>query len=143
MKNNAIEKALKVLAAKHDGQLKPEHVVEAARPVESVLHDRFEWNDGDAAEKWRLHQARTLINVCVEVLGDGLPKTPVFVSLSIDRQNKRGYRLMTTVMSDVEARDQLLADALAELDSFQRKYSELKELSVVFEAARKVPRKAA
>lgn len=142
MKNAKIESALREIAAKHEGRLIPEHVVDAARPKSSPLHNRFTWDDGEAAEKWRVHQARMLINVCVEVLGDGLAKSPVFVSLSVDRPEGRGYRLMTSVMSDTESRDQLLKDALTDLATFQKKYRSLKELAEVFSAVRKVKKAA-
>lgn len=45
----------------HNGRLTPALVVDAARPEESPLHDRFEWNDKVAGEAYRLDQARRLI----------------------------------------------------------------------------------
>lgn len=44
-----------------DGLLRLEKVVEAAADEASPLHDQFEWNDGEAAHRYRLNQARTLI----------------------------------------------------------------------------------
>ena len=51
------------LQAVHDdsGRLTPQIVVDAARPVEHPLHERFEWNDKLAGEAYRLDQARRLI----------------------------------------------------------------------------------
>ena len=138
MKNIKIEAALRAIAKRNGGRLVPEQVVESARPKSSPLHGRFTWDDGEAADKWRIHQARMLINVCVEVLGDGLSKSPVFVSLSVDRGSGTGYRLTTTVMGDSEMRAQLLKDALSDLNTFQKKYQDLKELAEVFSALRKV-----
>jgi hypothetical protein len=43
------------------GLLHIERVVEVAADPESPLHNHFEWNDGDAAHRYRLNQARTLI----------------------------------------------------------------------------------
>ncbi len=43
------------------GKLTPQIVVEAARPPESPLHNRFEWDDGIAAEAFRRSQAAGLI----------------------------------------------------------------------------------
>jgi hypothetical protein len=42
-------------------RLTPEVVVDAARDEASPLHDRFEWDDQIAGEKYRLDQARRLI----------------------------------------------------------------------------------
>ena len=51
------------------GRLTPQEIVEAARPEDSILHGCFEWDDGKAAEAWRLEQARELIRrVKIEVV---------------------------------------------------------------------------
>jgi hypothetical protein len=43
------------------GRLVPEDVVEAAREPSSPLHGYFTWDDTEAAARYRLDQARTLI----------------------------------------------------------------------------------
>lgn len=45
------------------GVLTPRTVLESARPVDSPLHHRFEWDDARAGEKYRLQQAHELIRV--------------------------------------------------------------------------------
>lgn len=42
--------------------LTPEAVVSAAQDAVHPLHDRFEWDDGEAGRQFRLQQARQLIN---------------------------------------------------------------------------------
>lgn len=128
-----IAEELKRLAAANGGLLMPQHVVTAARPETSVLHGEFTWDDGEAAERYRLWEARQLIRVHVQVepVGQKDVETRVFVSLTPDRGNGGGYRLTTAVMSNDEYRQQLLADALAELRVFQNKYAQLKELASV------------
>lgn len=44
-----------------EGALTPELVVETARDPGHPLHDKFEWDDEVAGERYRLAQARTLI----------------------------------------------------------------------------------
>ncbi len=113
----------------------PEAVVEAARNEDSPLHNRFEWDDGEAAERYRLWQARLLINVSVQYIDDGHNKqvpTKVFVSLSTDRP-KGGYRVFIDVMSDDDQRNQFLADSLQAMRHFEEKYKKLSELGEVFE----------
>jgi hypothetical protein len=44
-----------------DGSLEAAQVLDAARPLESVLHGHFTWDDAEAAEVHRLNQARGLI----------------------------------------------------------------------------------
>jgi hypothetical protein len=56
---DAIER-LKSLERK-GGELTPDAVVEDAKNKTSPLHRYFDWKDREAAHKWRLEQARTLI----------------------------------------------------------------------------------
>lgn len=46
------------------GKLTPALVVQTARDPEHPLHERFEWDDSVAAEKWRLEQGHQLITTC-------------------------------------------------------------------------------
>lgn len=139
MKENKVVKELKRIAIKNGGLLQPEVVVEAARPITSPLHSRFEWNNTEAAQRYRIWQARQLISVTVETLAATGESFDVFVSLSPDRGRKGGgYRVMTEVLSDDHMRAQLLQDALDELAIFRDKYQKLRELAVIFAAMKKV-----
>lgn len=144
MSNELIVAELKRIAEEHDGELRAGDVVEAAKPESSPLHSQFDWEDTEAAHKWRLHQARNLIRVTVEYVGGGEDAVParVFVSLTPDRKDGF-YRATADVMSDVDHRKQLFADAVAEMQRFEKKYSDLKELADVFAAMRRIRRKAA
>ena len=143
MSNPEVISALKSIADANGGILRAVDVVEAARPDTSPLHQQFDWEDSEAAHKWRMHQARNLIRVTVEYIGTGDQKTStrVFVSLTTDRQEDGGcYRATAAVMSDAGYRRQLLADALEEMQRFEKKYADLKELVEVFTAMRRVRR---
>lgn len=39
----------------------PSQILDKARDAESELHKCFDWNDAEAAEKWRLQQARLIV----------------------------------------------------------------------------------
>jgi len=70
------EQAIAELKALEDGRgrLTPEQVVEAARPAESALHACFTWNNSEAAERWRIEEARELIrSVRIEVTVEDRP----------------------------------------------------------------------
>jgi len=130
--------ALNLLAARNNGLLEPAGVVKEARSEKSPLHSWFDWDETEAAHKWRLHQARNLLRVMVTYSFSGKRKivTRVYVSLTTDR-GEGGYRTTVSVMSDPELRAQLLADALDEMKLFERKYAALQELAEVFMAMRK------
>lgn len=139
-KTELIVQTLKQLAEENGGLLLPEQVVDAARPVSSPLHSKFEWSDSKAAQEYRLWQARQLLRVCVELIPQSKTATDVFVSLKSDRR-EGGYRQLVEVLSSKQMRAQLLSDALDELNWFREKYSHLRELAQVFSAIRKVRRK--
>ena len=141
MKNKVVEE-LKRIANEHSGLLQPAIVVQEARPSNSPLHSHFEWDDSQAAEKFRIQQARQLINIVVETVPGLKEPVPVFVSLTPDRaRDGGGYRLLTTVLTDKMSKELLLQDALNELEVFQRKYARLKELAALFKVMRTVRKK--
>ena len=135
-----IVEALKEICEENRGILRPEDVVEAARKENSPLHTKFDWDDDAAAEKYRLWQARVLISeVYVHIENSNGKKVPtkVFVSLSTDRyKGARGYRTLENVMSHAETRNQLIRDALADMQGFELRYRTLRELARVFSAMR-------
>lgn len=140
IKNQKVADAIRAVA--ENGIISPEKVVLAAKPKNSPLHEFFDWDDGDAAFQWRLHQARNLIRVVVEV--EELPDRTfrdvrVFVSLSSDRNKDGGYRIMAEVLTDERRTKEMLEDALRELLSFRKKYEMLKELASIFKAIDKLP----
>ncbi len=47
--------------------LNPTNVVARAKNKKSILNKYFEWDNTEAAEKWRLQQARDIVNHVVEV----------------------------------------------------------------------------
>jgi hypothetical protein len=145
MKNREVVIAeLKRIADEHDGILRPFDIVEASRPKSAPLHSKFEWDDTDAAQRYREWQARQLISVTIEYIGakeDALA-TRVFVSLTPDRSGSGGYRTIESVMQDPKSRRQLLADAMQDMERFRAKYEGLKELAEVFSAMRRIKTKS-
>ena len=132
--------------ADDDGLIKPDRVVEAARPKDSPIHDQFEWNNSAAAEKYRLIQASELIRVSVEIIDCGEDRDPVmvraFTSLTTERGESGGYRATVQVLSNKQMREQMLEDAITELQAFEKRYAILKELAEVFAASRKLRKSA-
>jgi hypothetical protein len=128
---------LEEIAKIHKGVLRPADVVEFAKAEDTALHSKFEWDDSEAAQQYRLWQARQIIRVNITMLPnetDGKP-VKVFVSMKSDRYNDGGgYRYLQDIMSEAESRERLLAQAYDELKVWRRKYQTLKELAPVFEA---------
>ena len=139
---NEIQEELARLMKLGGGILRPVEVVKAAKPKKSPLHDCFEWDDEKAGHEYRLNQARHLI-VSVVVVASGGEMLQAHISLKPDRYSPGGgYRAMVDVLSDKELRAQMLAEALAELEVFRRKYKDLKELAGIFAAMKKARKPA-
>lgn len=112
-------------------KITPQKMVEKARNEQSELHKCFEWNDTVAAEKYRLQQAKIVLSMLVFK-----PKTeeeqPVRIfSLTTE---KSVYQPTKQFLVQADEYQDLLKRALAELETFKRKYSTLSELEEVFKA---------
>ena len=127
-----IESELQAIAEQNRGQLPARAVVAWAREnVDSALHNQFTWDDTEAAEKWRLHQARTII-LRVHVTTDDGKVTRAWVNLPSDRASDEPvYRPIVRVMSDADLRAELLQTVKDELVRIRRKHAELNELASV------------
>lgn len=134
MQRKLIEQELASIQEQHEGLLKAEDVVAFARNPESALHECFDWDDSEAAENWRLSQARAVIRLCVTVISEETAPVRAFVSLPSDRTNGGGYRSTRDVINDEVRRGELLADAMARLQATKRKYATLQALEPVWAA---------
>lgn len=114
----------------------PESVLEKAKDKKSELHKCFDWDDKSAANKYRLQQARQIIQLIVTV-PDKKEEPPKRVfQISTERNT---YQPMTFFMKNEDEANALLNRAKEELRAFQVRYASLKgELEEVFEAIEKI-----
>ena len=130
------------IRAKRNGLLLAEDVVSEATKESSLLHPYFNWDDTEAAHQHRLWQARQLITIVMIQLPDVKKPVQQYVSMRDDRQNPGGaYRGIVEVMSDADLRNQMVLEALDDLNLWERKYSQLAELAVIFEAIQTTKKK--
>ena len=111
-------------------------ILDKARDEKTELHKCFDWDDAEAAEKWRLQQARH--DVCNLVIKEKneTPRPEVRVFFKTDADS--GYKPTVLIMQDKDEYRKLLDRALAELNSFKAKYKTLVELDGVFDAIDRV-----
>lgn len=120
------------LVTKH-GTLDPKVLVTAARPRKSVLHPIiFRLNDAQAATEYRLDIARHLIKDVRVITEEGEETLEQRVYVNVINGTRRGYMLVPTVMGDEILREQVLARAKADLESWRERYRDLQELAEVF-----------
>jgi hypothetical protein len=125
-------KELERLEAVH-GRLVPKNIVEAARNPRSVLHGFFEWDDTVAAEKYRVVQATVLVRH-VRVTVQTANNEPIEVRAYVSPYRGQGYISIERALNDDQMRQQLLTQAHADLEAFQRRYETLEELDEIFSA---------
>lgn len=128
------------------GILLPADVVRFARENASAeLHSQFTWDDTDAAEKFRLDQARQVIRAHVVIIGSDPTPIRAQVSLSTDRANGGGYRPTIHVLADRGQNAVMVRDALRELQRVKQRYeriSQLREIWAAIEAASQTEKSA-
>ena len=131
--------ALKAIAKRDGGLLRPQAVVDAARPEDSPLHGAFCWDDTEAARLYRLDQAQRLIrSFKIEIESDGeTVDIPAFINVSSDRSSGRDmnpYRMTQDVMKSEDLLAAAEKDALEQLRGIRNRYKNIKRLSDVWNA---------
>lgn len=142
--------------AKRDQEVVPITLIEESKPEGAPLHDAFEWDDTEAAERYREDQAKRLIRALkvVYVRNDTeepLPPVRAYVSV-LDEPGfemygrnkppsahdplraKRHYRPIAKVMSDADLRDQYRRQAFSILCSWRDRYQDIDDFARIFEA---------
>lgn len=115
--------------------LKPGRVVEEAKPESSPLHDYFEWDNKVASQKYRIFQARKLLEhivVVVEVDGkDEDVRAFLNVAVKIGKKKiKQGYVTVREVQMNKEYHKIVVQNALDELRGWEKRYHQYLRLSI-------------
>lgn len=122
--------AQKVYEEIGDNEISAEELLDRARNENTELHKCFEWDNNKAAEKYRLQQARQVLNSLVFIPVE-TSEQPVRV-FSYTTETK--YKPTIQMVRNMDEYTLLLAQAKRELDAFKIKYKTLKELKGVFDA---------
>lgn len=129
-----------------DGDITPSQVVAAASDPDSPIHPVFTWDDGEAAKAYREEEARRLVRSLIvqySQRGKNAIESRVYevvraVPASKDSPGKKVYRAMEDLLADPQARGELITRAMNEHLTWRRRYQQLQELAVIFEAADRV-----
>ena len=120
-----------------NGGLTAKRLLDVSRPEDAPLHDEFLWDDTEAAEKYREHQAAHIIR-CIVITPETPKREPVRAFINVSDNNMmdtgRSYRSLDVVLQKTTLRDQMLTQALKELRNFETKYATMTELAHVFDA---------
>jgi len=137
-------KELERIEKKYNG-MDAKKVVDESKDKKAVLHKCFEWDDKKAAEGYREVQAKEIIRhlVVVETVKTDKEvkdiETRAFVSVkSDDEKRKKKYVSVENAMSDEYYKQQLVMQAISELQAFRQKYKDLMMFKEIFEAIEKI-----
>lgn len=125
---------------KAHGELNPVTVLDESRPEDAVLHPCFEWDNEAAAGKWRLRQARKIVQ-CIGVRyktedgGEGEVKR---YYVSVKKAGSRSYVRIPEALADDEMRALVLKELQLAIKSIEKKYRGYKELAEIFTHVNKV-----
>lgn len=115
------------------GELTPALVVDLARDPEHPLHHRFEWDDGKAAEAWRIEQGATLIRSVRVVFKAGDGPTDLRAYTLDRRADTPQSRYIPTedALADPILRELTLRDMEREWRSLKRRYEHMAEFAAM------------
>jgi hypothetical protein len=137
----SLEELLGKIAQKHGGTLTPEQVLKAAAPKSSPLHQHFQWDDTEAARQYRLMQAGQLIRRVriTYAPSEGREfRVRAFVNVTpeaCEDESPRGhYVSFETAIGIPNYREQLLANARRDAETFKQKYATLEEVLPIIQA---------
>lgn len=119
--------------------LTPQRLVSEAESRDSVLHGYFEWNNSQAAEQYRLSQARHLLAAVVVVYDRPEGEVEVrgwYNVRQVDNGGERVYASLDKVEETPLLRAQVVAQAKKTLDYWLATYAKYEELFPVTEAIR-------
>lgn len=129
------------------GCCKPQMLVKRAEPMDSPIHNQFTWDNDEAAEQYRIEQARNLIRsvriVHVDMPAAEQPIIRAFMHVRASEKETKfdgpAYLPIVTVMNSAEYKEQVLAEAKERLKEWLSKYKDLSEyFGNVFPEAEKV-----
>lgn len=114
----------------HGEALTTAHIVEAAQNPASPLHDCFEWDDAEAARKYRQQQARYLLSsILVVVKQAGGPTRYEITNVNVRTEDGvRAYVPTSSVVGNPSYREQVLTRALRDFDSWRARYAHVSKI---------------
>ena len=135
-----------ILKVEESKGLTAENLLETAKNPKSPLHEFFDWDDSEAANKWRLAQARILINEVKVIIEN--KEYYAFENVQIATTDNSGgkestesirvYKPVIEIMSQEELRKQVISAALRQLSYWEEQNSKYNELKPIIKTASKV-----
>lgn len=125
-----------ILIVNKESGLTAENLVEKAKSKKSSLHILFEWDNSIAAERWRVHTARLIINEVKILVGDKELYAFENISIMVESNGSgsflREYKPIIEIMNNEDYKKQLVRKALQEILYWRQRHKELTEFRKIF-----------
>ena len=110
----------------------PAQIVEYARKPNAELHRCFTWNDAEAANKYRIYEARQVVCNLIIRKENGEKQEPTPIRLFHKTENGH-YKPLTLIVQNEDEYESLLRQCKEALESLKRKYSSLSEYQEIWD----------
>jgi hypothetical protein len=140
VKAEIVGKVIEKLHDKHQG-VTPELLVEEAKKKRSPVHNLFEWDDTAAAEAYRVHQARLVLNH-IEVVIERGEEVPLVIRAfhSVEYEEGRCYTTIKAARANEDLWEQIKDEALRQIKNWQETYRHIQEFEAIHQAIDAVAR---
>lgn len=127
---NVVGTHIEMLRRKFKGELTPKDILADARHDNSPLNSFFEWDNSEAAEQYRLNQARGLIRAVVAIyVSPNKPEVRRRAYIHVPDSSSPHYRETTDALAHNDTRQLVLARAMNELKQWRTRYKDLEEFA--------------
>ena len=113
-------------------EVTPQEVVDYARDKDTELHKCFEWKDRVAAEKYRLHQARAVMQNIITVVAykgdDDTDKSVTVRAIVSTNKYETKYETVTRAIENPESFARIQTSMLKDIQIFKQRYEKYASL---------------
>lgn len=110
----------------------PAQIVEYAKNPDTELNKCFTWNDAEAANKYRIYEARQVVCNLIVHKENGEKQEPTPIRLFHKTENGH-YKPLTLIVRNEDEYESLLRQCKEALESLKRKYSSLSEYQEIWD----------
>lgn len=112
----------------------PQQILEKARDSSTELHKCFTWDDTEAAEKWRISEARAVVRnlKIIEQKPDEQPE-PTTIRVFYKTDNESGYKPTKLILKKPDEYKALVERCRSELLAIKQKFNSISEYEEIWE----------
>lgn len=133
MKVRVVYKALS--KASPDGGVTPQMVLNASRKKNSLLYDKFTWNNKVAGENFRLNEARILLNRITVEVDDVQTREFENLVIEVNSHKVQKYYHIKKIMATPQLKKAVIKQVLEDLAKMAERYEQYKEIYKILKGA--------